>query len=85
MLEIAPALPALEGVAMELDDCPFPLLAGMVQTAEPEVGFNQANIALLVGAMPRKKGMERSDLLAANGAIFTTQGKSDRRIGTAGM
>ena len=76
MLEIAPALPALEGVAMELDDCAFPLLAGMVQTAEPEAGFDQTDIALLVGAMPRRKGMERSDLLAANGAIFTTQGKA---------
>ena len=76
MLEIAPALPALEGVAMELDDCAFPLLAGMVQTAEPEACFDQTDIALLVGAMPRRKGMERSDLLAANGAIFTTQGKA---------
>ena len=76
MLEIAPALPALEGVAMELDDCAFPLLAGMVQTDDPETGFDRADMALLVGAMPRKEGMERSDLLAANGAIFTTQGKA---------
>jgi malate dehydrogenase len=74
MLEIAPALPALEGVAMELEDCAFPLLAGMVRTAEPEVAFGDADYALLVGAMPRKAGMERADLLSANGAIFTTQG-----------
>ena len=76
MLEIAPALPVLEGVSMELDDGAFPLLAGMVQTDDPETGFDEADIALLVGAMPRKQGMERSDLLAANGAIFTTQGKA---------
>ena len=76
MLEITPALPALDGVAMELDDCAFPLLAGIVQTDDPETGFGDAGIALLVGAMPRKQGMERSDLLAANGAIFTTQGKA---------
>ena len=76
MLEIPPALPALEGVAMELDDCAFPLLAEMVQTDDPEAAFADADVALLVGAMPRKAGMERSDLLAANGAIFTTQGKA---------
>jgi malate dehydrogenase len=76
MLEIAPALPALDGVAMELEDCAFPLLAGMVKTAEPEVAFGDADYALLVGAMPRKAGMERADLLSANGAIFTTQGKA---------
>ena len=74
MLEITPALPALEGVAMELEDCAFPLLAGMVRTDRPEEGFANADFALLVGAMPRKQGMERSDLLAANGAIFTEQG-----------
>lgn len=76
MLEIPPALPALDGVAMELEDCAFPLLAGMVKTAEPEVAFGDADYALLVGAMPRKAGMERADLLSANGAIFTTQGKA---------
>lgn len=76
MLEIPPALPALEGVAMELDDCAFPLLADMIQTDDPEVAFADAGVALLVGAMPRKAGMERSDLLAANGAIFTTQGEA---------
>ncbi|HEY5684816.1 MAG TPA: malate dehydrogenase [Acidimicrobiia bacterium] len=76
MLEIPPALPALDGVGMELDDCAFPLLAGMVKTAEPEEAFAEADVALLVGAMPRKAGMERSDLLEANGAIFTVQGKA---------
>ena len=76
MLEITPALGALDGVAMELEDCAFPLLAGMVQTDDAEVAFADADFALLVGAMPRKEGMERSDLLAANGAIFTTQGQA---------
>ncbi len=76
MLEIASALPALEGVAMELEDCAFPLLVGMLSTDDPERAFADADIALLVGAMPRKSGMERSDLLSANGAIFTTQGKA---------
>lgn len=74
MLEITPALSALEGVAMELDDCAFPLLAGMVQTDEAEEAFADADVALLVGAMPRKAGMERADLLEANGKIFTSQG-----------
>lgn len=76
MLEIPPALAALEGVAMELEDCAFPLLAGMVKTDQAEEAFADADYALLVGAMPRKEGMERSDLLAANGAIFTTQGQA---------
>lgn len=76
MLEITPALKALEGVAMELDDCAFPTLAGTVRTDDPETAFAAADLALLVGAMPRKQGMERSDLLAANGAIFTAQGKA---------
>lgn len=76
MLEITPALGTLDGVAMELDDCAFPLLAGMVKTDDPESAFDEADVALLVGAMPRKEGMERSDLLAANGAIFTGQGKA---------
>ncbi|REK12816.1 MAG: malate dehydrogenase [Actinobacteria bacterium] len=76
MLEIPPALPALDGVAMELQDCAFPLLAGMVKSDDPDVAFSDADYALLVGAMPRKAGMERGDLLSANGAIFTTQGES---------
>jgi len=85
MLEIAPALPALDGVAMELDDCAFPLLAGMVKTDNAEEAFSDADMALLVGAMPRKEGMERSDLLAANGAIFTTQGKAIASAATPGV
>ena len=76
MLEITPALGALEGVAMELEDCAFPLLAGMVRSDDAETAFGDADAALLVGAMPRKAGMERSDLLNANGAIFTGQGKA---------
>ncbi len=76
MLEIAPALDALRGVSMELEDCAFPPLAGMVQTDQPEEAFQDADMALLVGAMPRKAGMERSDLLEANGKIFTAQGRA---------
>ncbi|MDQ2648374.1 MAG: malate dehydrogenase [Actinomycetota bacterium] len=76
MLEITPALGALEGVAMELEDCSFPLLAGMVQTDDADVAFGDADVALLVGAMPRKEGMERSDLLSANGGIFKPQGEA---------
>ncbi len=76
MLEIPPAMSALDGVAMELDDCAFPLLAGMVKSDDPDVAFGDADYALLVGAMPRKAGMERADLLSANGAIFTVQGKA---------
>ncbi len=76
MLEITPALGALEGVAMELNDCAFPLLAGMVQTDDANVAFADADYGLLVGAMPRKDGMERADLLEANGGIFGPQGKA---------
>ena len=76
MLEITPALGALDGVAMELEDCAFPLLADMVKTDDAEIGFGDADVALLVGAMPRKDGMERADLLSANGAIFTGQGNA---------
>lgn len=76
MLEITPALGALDGVAMELDDCAFPLLEGMVKTDKAEEAFADVDLALLVGAMPRKEGMDRSDLLAANGAIFTGQGNA---------
>jgi malate dehydrogenase len=74
LLEVTPALGALEGVAMELDDCAFPLLEGIVRSDDVDVAFADADFAVLVGAMPRKQGMERSDLLAANGAIFTAQG-----------
>ncbi len=76
LLEITPALGALEGVAMELDDCAFPLLKGVVRTDDPETAFGDADVALLVGAMPRKAGMERSDLLEANGGIFGPQGRA---------
>ncbi|HLS98963.1 MAG: malate dehydrogenase [Porticoccaceae bacterium] len=76
MLEITPALEALNGVAMELDDCAFPLLAGMVQTDDANVAFKDADYALLVGARPRGPGMERKDLLEANAAIFSVQGKA---------
>ncbi|MEL6983568.1 MAG: malate dehydrogenase [Actinomycetota bacterium] len=76
MLEITPALGALEGVAMELDDCAFPLLDGMVSTDDADTAFGDAQYALLVGAMPRKQGMERADLLQANGGIFGPQGKA---------
>jgi malate dehydrogenase len=76
LLEITPALDALKGVAMELEDCAFPLLAGIVQTDDPNVAFEGVNNALLVGSRPRSKGMERKELLEANGAIFTVQGKA---------
>ncbi|MDE0927737.1 MAG: malate dehydrogenase [Acidimicrobiales bacterium] len=76
MLEIPPAMGALEGVAMELDDCAFPLLDSMVLSDDPKVAFEGAGVAMLVGSRPRTKGMERQDLLEANGAIFTTQGKA---------
>src|SRR5690554_1888687 len=76
MLEITPALEALKGVAMELDDCAFPLLAGMVCTDDPNVAFKDTDYALLVGARPRGPGMERKDLLSANAAIFSVQGKA---------
>ena len=76
LLEITPALKALQGVGMELEDCAFPLLSGVVQTDSPSTAFGDADYALLVGAMPRKQGMERADLLQANGAIFTVQGKA---------
>jgi len=91
LLEIEPALKALEGVVMELDDCAFPLLSGVEIGADANKIFDGVNLALLVGARPRGPGMERSDLLEANGAIFTAQGKAlnsvaaeDIRIGVTG-
>jgi malate dehydrogenase len=91
LLEITPALKALEGVVMELDDCAFPTLAGVEIGDDAEQIFDGVNLALLVGARPRGPGMERSDLLSANGAIFTAQGKAlnkvaadDIRIGVTG-
>src|ERR1017187_5902207 len=76
LIEIEPALPALGGVVMELDDCAFPLLKGIVPTANLDEGFRGVNWALLVGAVPRKQGMERKDLLGINGKIFTGQGNA---------
>jgi malate dehydrogenase len=76
LLEITPALGALKGVVMELEDCAFPLLSGVVQTDDANEAFGDVNVALLVGSRPRTKGMERKDLLEANGAIFTVQGKA---------
>ncbi|MEU6482932.1 malate dehydrogenase [Streptomyces sp. NPDC046887] len=76
LLEIPQGLKAAEGTAMELDDCAFPLLRGIEITDDPNVGFDGANVALLVGARPRTKGMERGDLLEANGGIFKPQGKA---------
>jgi malate dehydrogenase len=76
LLEIPPALPALEGVAMELADCAFPLLAGVTCGDDPDRAFDGADLALLVGSRPRTAGMERADLLQANGAIFTVQGQA---------
>jgi malate dehydrogenase len=76
LLEITPALGALNGVCMELEDCAFPLLRGMVPTDDADVAFGDVDYALLVGAMPRKEGMERSDLLSANGGIFKPQGEA---------
>ena len=79
LIEIEPALPALEGVVMELDDCAFPLLNEVVPTADLNEGFRNTNWALLVGSVPRKAGMERGDLLGINGKIFTGQGKAIAR------
>jgi malate dehydrogenase len=76
LLEITPALGALQGVQMELDDCAFPLLTEIIGTDDADVAFGDVDIALLVGAMPRKQGMERSDLLSANGGIFKPQGEA---------
>jgi malate dehydrogenase len=76
LLEITPALGALEGVKMELDDCAFPLLREIVCTDDADTAFADADVALLVGAMPRKQGMERADLLSANGGIFKPQGEA---------
>jgi malate dehydrogenase len=76
LIDIPPAMKAVSGVMMELEDCAFPLLAGMEASDNPTVGFKDSDVALLVGARPRGKGMLRKDLLEANGAIFTGQGKA---------
>lgn len=80
LLEITPAMGALEGVVMELNDCAFPLLHGIVTSDDPEVAFKDADYALLVGARPRGPGMERKDLLEANAAIFSVQGKAINKV-----
>jgi malate dehydrogenase len=79
LIEIEPALPTLQGVVMELDDCAFPLLKGIVPTADLNEGFRGVNWALLVGSVPRKQGMERKDLLGINGRIFVGQGQAIQR------
>jgi malate dehydrogenase len=76
LLDLPQVMAACKGVMMELEDCAFPLLAGMFASDDPKVAFKDAQVALLVGARPRSKGMERKDLLEANGAIFTTQGRA---------
>src|SRR4051794_11009894 len=76
LLDLPAGQKALKGVMMELDDCAFPLLAGMVGTDDPNVAFKDANYALLVGARPRSAGMERKDLLTENAKIFTVQGEA---------
>ena len=76
LVDIPPAMKAVEGAMMELDDCAFPLLAGMEASDDPMLGFKDIQVALLVGAMPRGKGMLRKDLLRKNGPIFTGQGKA---------
>ncbi|MGL5827211.1 MAG: malate dehydrogenase [Nocardioides sp.] len=85
LLEITPALKSLAGVVMELDDCAFPLLAGVEIGDAPRRIFDGANLALLVGARPRTAGMERGDLLSANGAIFTEQGKALNEVAAANI
>lgn len=80
LLEITPAMGALEGVVMELNDCAFPLLHGIVTSDDPEVAFKDSDYALLVGARPRGPGMERKDLLEANAAIFSVQGKAINKV-----
>jgi len=81
LIEIEPALGALQGVVMELDDCAFPLLKGIVPTANLDEGFRGVNWALLVGSVPRKQGMERKDLLGINGKIFIGQGQAIQKNG----
>src|SRR6516162_10266003 len=76
LLEITQAMPALEGVAMELDDCSFPTLQEIITTDDPDKAFKDCNWALLVGSFPRKQGMERKDLLGINGKIFVGQGRA---------
>lgn len=83
LLEVTPAMQALKGVMMELDDCAFPLLKEVIGSDDPKVAFKDAQVALLVGARPRSKGMERKDLLEANAQIFTAQGKALNDVANA--
>ena len=76
LLEVPAAMGALKGVVMELDDCAFPLVSSILTSSDPHEAFGDADVALLVGARPRSKGMERRDLLEANGAIFSAQGRA---------
>ncbi len=85
LLEVTPALKALQGVVMELQDGAYPLLAGVVTSDDPAVAFKDADYALLVGAMPRKAGMERGDLLSANGGIFKPQGEALSEVASQGV
>lgn len=85
LLDITPAMDALQGVKMELDDCAFPLLKDVVCTDDPNVGFKDTDYALLVGARPRGPGMERKDLLEANAAIFSVQGKAINAVASRGI
>src|SRR5213593_488819 len=85
LIEIEPALPALQGVVMELDDCSFPLLKGVVPTANLDEGFRGVNWALLVGSVPRKAGMERKDLLGINGKIFVGQAQAIQKEAAANV
>src|SRR6186713_2193031 len=85
LIEIEPALPALQGVVMELDDCAFPLLKGIVPTASLDEGFRGVDWALLVGSVPRKAGMKRKDLLGINGKIFIGQGEAIARSASSNV
>ena len=85
LLEITPAMDALKGVAMELDDCAFPLLENIVCTDDANVAFKDTDYALLVGARPRGPGMERKDLLEANAAIFSAQGKAINAVASRAL
>src|ERR1041384_2123728 len=85
LIEIEPALPSLQGVVMELDDCAFPLLHGVVATSNLDEGFRGVNWALLVGSVPRKQGMERKDLLGINGKIFIGQGQAIQKNAAANV
>ena len=85
LLEITPALEALQGTVMEIEDCAFPLVAGIVQSDNPEVAFKDADYCVLVGARPRGPGMERKDLLEANAQIFSLQGNAINKVASLSL